>query len=513
MNIKICNIEENKNNFELSKTIQNLLLAVVEQEKIIKYSLVFKSDQLIIISNEENYYFINGALGKNVIYYTVDNNEIFISENVNELLKIKPFSLNDNYFLEHIFTDYFVAKSKETPFDNIYELPPFMYIIIPKNDNKLLLKRYQSIETKDKYESNNLEEQIKKALFEEISEKMKLDNMGILVSGGFDSSLILTIANTISNNNIDVYSVMTDKITKKTIEDTKYIYKIKESIDRENIHYHEIDFKSDWNLRIIDKLILSMGEPLYDQRVLLWYNLFEEARKNNNENIMGGEGADEFWYGYYPMKWNWISKLYYSNMNDEEIFDYFNETFTDYICSKFLNEETERKGKEIFIKLTKKVKLSSLQLNDLSQFMTEYVLWGLVSAETKISSTFNLSLILPFLNLELIDIAGRLTREEHLLETKNGKDLLKKIFQSYLPLDIVNRKKAALPKSSIIDEQLKLIFNKYYEEIIECKLIKKYYSTENLNEIIKNNNFGFYGNVNDFLLQLISIWRFEFLYG
>ena len=92
-----------------------------------------------------------------------------------------------------------------------------------------------------------------------------------------------------------------------------YIYKLKKCVTTEFSKYIKLFAKelTDWDGISQNKprrFLQEFGAKVrsYDERFLTWYNLFLNAKEQGVKTLVGGEGADELWYGYYPMSWGWI---------------------------------------------------------------------------------------------------------------------------------------------------------------------------------------------------------------
>lgn len=514
--ISNIHIEEYKIKMEeLENKYKYLINQLIIKEKLETIDSIFFIKGVLICKAKYSVFIIRDKFGENPLFYIKEKENIIFSNIILGVLKNTQYKhiINWNYFFNNLFTDCFVAQDNDTPFQNIVSLEPNTYIKITNE----AIENVQLPLYKENHFSNNQEE-IKKNFNMSLKNSAKNCELGFLLSGGFDSSLILCEmikSNYVKNPNI--FGISKNTTTQLDNADSEYIKKVLKKINTQ-FKYHEVSKKDnfqEWSIEIIDIIVKNLGSPLYDERNLLWYNLFYTAKKNGIKSLVGGEGADELWYGYYPMKWSWISQLFYKPLTKNNISNYFEETFNHFILKEYLTDYSKNNKEKTINKYVNKI--DNIKDDDdkrkLMIFLVRYVLRGLLNYSSQIAKLIDIKVILPFLDYELSDIAFTLSPDQHLRPEYTGKDFLKKIYKNSLPEAVIRRKKSPLPKYQEINPYLKKIYIDNYKYIKSSKILKKMYKIDEMQNIVSENRSEFYGGINDTLLQIISIWRFEVLYG
>lgn len=134
-------------------------------------------------------------------------------------------------------------------------------------------------------------EELEKLLFESIELQLRSDvPVGLLLSGGVDSSLIVALASRIQND-LNTYTVRFPGYEK--FDESNHARLIAEKF---GTNHTEIEASS-INPNIIDELVYFFDEPIFDTSVLPTYLLAKEISKHCKVAI-GGDGGDELFGGY-----------------------------------------------------------------------------------------------------------------------------------------------------------------------------------------------------------------------
>tara|TARA_B110000263_G_scaffold230119_1_gene224400 strand:+ start:617 stop:2365 length:1749 start_codon:yes stop_codon:yes gene_type:complete len=285
-----------------------------------------------------------------------------------------------------------------------------------------------------------IRENLKNILIKTISERLHSDrDIGFLLSGGLDSSLILTIAiniiynnrnkyEYIFNNGINVFSIGLDDDNKKN---DIYYSKILIEFLRKNypniiINHHVVNFTVVEGIQRINELIYIIES--YDQttiRAALPMYLLSEYIKNNTnvKVVLSGEGADELFGGY----------LYFHSAPTK--MDFHNEN----------------------IKL----------LKDIHYF-------DVLRSDRCISSN-GLELRVPFLDKKLIHYVLSLNYDDRIFQGEIEKKLLRDSFINYLPRNILYRQKEAFSQGVGLGWMIKIKEYCFNNNITEDDYYKQIY--------------------------------------
>ena len=137
-------------------------------------------------------------------------------------------------------------------------------------------------------------QQVKRKLTAAVERQLIADvPLGILLSGGVDSSAIVALASQISNTKLDTYSVQYDY----NIGGESELPRARKMAALCKTNHHELKIGAGDVVESFQKLVFQYDEPFADAANIPLYQLAEIAGKNKKV-ILQGDGGDEFFAGY-----------------------------------------------------------------------------------------------------------------------------------------------------------------------------------------------------------------------
>jgi len=185
----------------------------------------------------------------------------------------------------------------KTGFKNIAKLPPGYYFIF--ENGKLDIKPYWKI---NPVENNISEEEavdkLHQLLLSSTEYQMVADvPVGLLLSGGLDSSIIGAMMEKRTNKKIKSFTIkfhQEDLKLQGNVDDSYYAQKVANKLDFEHI---EILIEPDV-IDLLPKMIWHLDEPLADPSAINTYLISKAARDNGIVVLLNGMGGDEIFGGY-----------------------------------------------------------------------------------------------------------------------------------------------------------------------------------------------------------------------
>tara|TARA_Y100000004_G_scaffold197251_1_gene270676 strand:- start:96 stop:1877 length:1782 start_codon:yes stop_codon:yes gene_type:complete len=230
-------------------------------------------------------------IGQKPLVYTYKDNRIYFASELPALLKIinKP---NPNW---HALSNFNLYNFRHIPapytaFQDVYKLKPGHNITI---DGKIKIKKYRS------------NAKITKKLSIEIDKAIDLvkvsdTKVGLMLSGGIDSSLIAERL-----RDLDTYSIGQSKQDPELIRSKNVSNKLK--LKNKSTIFDNSKNKSFLNH---NNNIFCFGEPIYLEQIGYLKSILKQMNKDGIKVAIGGNGADEIFYGYDgARKLYWISLL------------------------------------------------------------------------------------------------------------------------------------------------------------------------------------------------------------
>ncbi len=314
-------LEKKGHKFKTNSDTEVILKAYKEWDKNFIHKLRGMFAFAIYDRQKQKILLYRDKIGVKPLYYAFYKNNFIFSSEIKAILKSGVKADADSRILQNPF---WYPCAPFTGFKNIYKLKAGHYLEF--DGKRLKIEKYWDIEPKEIINNlNEAKENLKNLLLETIKLYLIADvPMGVLLSGGLDSSLILALV-----------SKFTDKITTFTIkykkedikfeampDDSLYARKVAEKFNSNHIEI-EIEPKI---ADLLPKIVYHMDEPLSDPASINVYLICKEARKMGIKVLLSGMGADEIFGGYRYYMANLISENY------RKITDGFlNEIITNFV--------------------------------------------------------------------------------------------------------------------------------------------------------------------------------------
>ena len=521
-NGEIYNYKELKNRIDNNITLKsnsdtevllNLLDADFNVLKDLRGMFAFayfnsKSDELILVRDQ---------LGIKPLYYHVNDNRIIFGSEIRTILLDPEYktSVNVKALKEHLILGY--TLNEQTLFEGIQRLGAGHTLKISRNGIKK--EKYFDIVnyTSESFnEKLNLDRCIKNSINIHTVSDVKL---GMMLSGGFDSNLILDYLNFTDNlnNEFIAFNAGLDHKHESLSTLDKALYserKIAEKIAQEyKIKLQKIEVSSEKFMKIKD-FINIIEEPICNPSGFLINEICDIAKNKSNKVLFSGHGGDEIFGGYrrhlaakfigslkgLKLLANLIPKNLVKSNDFHRIISAMKSKYQFFELSAIGNQSldeglintdniiTNKDINEMAKEFEKPVKGSSL--STLKKMMAlEFN--GYLSAQNlinmdKFSMANSIEVRVPFLNLEIIKRGFQFSDNE-LVKMKTNKIPLRKLARKKLPKEIFKLKKSGFGPS------LKsLLYSPESIELLTGDITKSrgIINTENVLKKINNNNLS-----------------------
>lgn len=232
-------------------------------------------------------------LGIKPLYYYAENGKFAFASEIKSLLKL-PFIKNeidtralDLYFsLEYVPSPCSIYKS-------IRKLTPGSYLIY--QNSEVRTRHYWNLGNYQGERGLNFREaaeRLEHLLKVSVEEHLLADvPIGVLLSGGLDSSALAALVNHHAPGSCDTFSI---GFSEKTFDETEYAKKAAYYIGTR--HHHHLFTLKDF-VEIFPSVTTQLDEPFGDLSVFPTYFLSRFARQHVKV-VLSGEGGDELFMGY-----------------------------------------------------------------------------------------------------------------------------------------------------------------------------------------------------------------------
>ncbi len=439
-------------------------------------------------------FFARDRFGIKPFYYGYSkNNDFIFASEIKAILAHPDFNNSIDFEAVVSYFKYRYIPSPQSIFQNTKKLKHGHYGIYNIESHQLTIHSYYNIYDKIincpksslKKVNQNLQNAVKIRVLSSDVE------VGTLLSGGIDSSIITYLAKQV-NNNIQSFSIGFEP---KEYSEINFANIVAEKLN--TIHNKKII--SDIDSNILDNIVHSYDEPLADSSIFPTYILCNEVSKKVKVTL-SGDGGDEVFSGY-----NWYNtylndlqthiknlgfiKRISSNIkhipNIEEYYNKlllnrFNETSISNLLGENIKNNISDPPRRIFEEYCNKSFNSTrlVQLIDFNTFMIDDILTKVDRA----SMAHSLEIRVPYLDHNLIESVFNLPEKVYPFNSIK-KPLLRKMFYDKIPEAIFNREKQGFSAPVMKWNMFKNINQQIIEgESVRDGILNKKYILNILNE-------------------------------
>jgi len=391
-------------------------------------------------------------IGIKPLYYTLDNNEFRFSSSMNGLINKNEKPQINPIALHYQFTLHSVVPAPHTIISGIHKLEPGHTLKITQSGESYLNKYFDINEVEIKnHKEQEITEHSTYLLKKAVEKRLNIADVpvGILLSGGLDSSLITALAKKFKEQ-IDTYSIGFNTVNEEVGNEFYYSDLVAKDFKTSHIKYKINDDELFNNL---DLVISNMSEPMFSQDSSAFFLLSNRVSKNNKV-VLSGQGADEVFGGYFWYEQimnekslneiDTLSKYYF----DRSFHNYKNIVNNKYVYSNYVHNDISRAMNEMSPTLSTLDKVFRLELS-------MFIIDDPVKRVDNMTMSHALEARVPFLDIDLITYMLSIKGSDKIKHT--SKYYLKKLSESFLKKEIIYRDKFYFPVPP-----LKIIEGKFY---------------------------------------------------
>lgn len=245
----------------------------------------------IFDSNKNIYFIARDRIGIKPLHYYYNGGKFLFGSEIKSILADSSVKRIINRKALYYYMGYEYVPAPDTIFQDIYKLPAGHYLVF--DGKSLRLEKYWDI-TDFSSESNDVGYySLKLAKLIENSVRMRLVSdvpLGVMLSGGLDSSTVVAFMSKMVDEPIKTFSVGFEE---ETYNELAYAKRVS---DYFNTDHYEMIYKSD-SVKAIEEMVKYFDEPLSNISSPPLYLLSKFARKHVTV-ALAGEGSDELFGGY-----------------------------------------------------------------------------------------------------------------------------------------------------------------------------------------------------------------------
>jgi asparagine synthase (glutamine-hydrolysing) len=353
----------------------------------------------------------------------------------------------DRTALAQYMTFHSVVPAPRTILSGVRKLPPATVRTVEPDgttqDREYWRPDFTRDESRQDWTSRDWEEALLEQLRVAVERRMVSDvPVGVLLSGGIDSSLVVALLAEMGQTGLSTFSIGFDSAGGENGDEFEYSTLVAE---RFGTDHHRIAIDNARLLPGIDAAVAAMSEPMVSHDCVAFYLLGEDVSQHVKV-VQSGQGADEVLGGY-----DWYPPL--AGVPREEAVEAYSRVFFDRRwpeMSRLLEPEwlVEEDAPTAFIteqfgRPGATTSVDAALRNDTTIMLVD----DPVKRVDNMTMAWGLEARVPFLDHELVELAGRIPPELKLAD--GGKGVLKRASRGVVPDEVIDRTKGYFPVPAI----------------------------------------------------------------
>ncbi len=382
-------------------------------------------------------------LGIKPLYFTHDGARLRFASNSQALLAAGGVDTDiDPVGLHHQLTLHAVIPAPRTILKGLHKLPPATAMTVEADGSRTERTYWHLPAQRPERSLSEWEwaEAIRASLISAVEKRRRIADVpvGVLLSGGLDSSLLVGLLAEAGVSDILTFSVGFEDQPEEKGSEFEYSDQV---VERFATRHHRYRIPNDEVLERLPEAVDAMAEPMVGQDAVAFYLLAEQVSREVKV-VQSGQGADEVFGGYF-----WYQRMlaeegslaaverfrnhYFDRDHDEFLAtvmpDYHGEDHTAALVAARLGEPEA----DTFLDQVLRFDVTTLIVDDPVKRVDNMTMaWGL---EARV----------PFLDHQLVELAAQMPPELKL--KSGGKHPLKQIARGLLPDGVIDRPKGYFP--------------------------------------------------------------------
>jgi asparagine synthase (glutamine-hydrolysing) len=430
--------------------------------------------------NTKELFLARDRVGIKPLYYSLNDQGIVFASEIKAILADPAIRRNLAPEIVDRFLTFLYVPGEETMLKGISKLAPGHYLVA--KNGKTEIKQYWDLSFRKPDENLSLEQaegELSNLLAEAVEMHMIADvPVGILLSGGVDSTAVLSCAAEGTDKEISTFTV---GFADAGFADERPYARL--AAERFGSRHHEMTITADDFMAFLPKYVWHMEEPVCEPPAVALYYVSKLAR-NHVKVLLSGEGGDEAFAGYdnyLSMSWlerfkriwpagngaaSWGLSRINSLVRSGKVAKYMplmNATFPDYYYSRtstpyrysgngigelYSSDFVKSIDKQYTIEPVRRLLAKIENQGVLDQMLyIDTKTWlpdDLLIKADKMTMANSLELRVPLLDHRLLEFAASLP-ERYKLNGTTLKYIWKKALVKRVPEQILKRKKAGFP--------------------------------------------------------------------
>ncbi len=341
---------------------------------------------------------------------------IYFASEIKQLLPLLPERCLNEETMSAFLAQGLLDHSPETFFAGIVRAPASTNIVISLDAGDVRESTYWGFHPTSAINSpQQAAEQFRELFLDSIKLRLRSDvNVGVLLSGGLDSSAIAVGCRKINGSHVDTYSIISED---GICDEHRFI----DMLAKAGLRNNKIVFRCADALQDIDRVLEHSDEPVGGFSVMAQFKLFSAIKQDTDTTVLlSGQGGDEVLLGYLKFFFFHLKSLYRQHKYSQALFQFAASVWHGTVARQFTLRSARRYIQGLAPALSRAIKLeharvpvwdcgniASRQLADIEKYSVP----ALTHYEDRNSMAHSLEVRHPFLDHRLVELLVSLPPE------------------------------------------------------------------------------------------------------
>ena len=384
-------------------------------------------------------------LGIKPLYFMQSDSVFRFASNVQALLAAGDVDTSiDPIGLHHQFTLHAVIPAPRTILKGVSKLAPGTAMTINVRGESRHQRYWQLTAKRPAQHVSEIEwiDKIHTALRKAVERRKVIADVpvGVLLSGGLDSSLLVGLLAEAGVEDLRTFSIGFEDIGDERGSEFEYSDQV---VERYQTRHEKIHIPNTQVLQRLPEAVASMAEPMVGQDAVAFYLLSEQVAKHVKV-VQSGQGADEVFAGYF-----WYPLMEQEQGSDLERFakHYFDRDHAEFLDTVSLEYRGADHTSALVQQLLAEPGADDFMDRVLRMDVTTLIVDDPVKRVDNMTMAWGLEARVPFLDHELVELAAQMPSALKL--KSGGKHPLKWIARGLIPDAVIDRPKGYFPMPAL----------------------------------------------------------------
>jgi asparagine synthase (glutamine-hydrolysing) len=256
-------------------------------------------------SRRQELILIRDRYGIKPLFYQQDAGHFRFGSEIKAIIADQRVARKPSLQALHDFLTFDYIPGQQTAFENIYEVPPAHWMVIDTQGNIRMRPYWElSFEEDDSLNEREVTERALDLMDRSVQRRLIADvPIGVLLSGGMDSSVVTALMHRHTNEQIHTYSVGFEQASFNELPYARMVAQQFNTVQREVIVTPQLVRD------LLPKYLSYIDEPYADGSAIPTYYVCQIA-KDEVVVVLSGEGGDEAFAGYETYSAYQVSKWF-----------------------------------------------------------------------------------------------------------------------------------------------------------------------------------------------------------